>query len=477
MDKEKYVNLDILPKDTFGRVKWKQSIGLKLSFKYYEICGEIEILGTKRGKNNRTALEIKYNDTITTLGTDSVLGCALQKLIYPDRDKHKYNSGDIIKDDKRHILILEQLRMFKTDKLKKGRKYYRYKCLIDGNVDTISESHLLNGTGCNVCSNKKVLKGVNDVATTDPQLVKYFKNKDDAYNHTKYSKKKIIFKCPNCGYEKEMPLVTMSYQGLGCNKCSDGLSYPSKVMTNILEELKIDYMTEYKEDWTYNKRYDYYFKHNNEVYIIEIHGMQHYDGGFSRKKGKTLEEEQDNDKLKKELAIQNGIKEENYIIIDCRYSDFDFIKENVINSKIGDIFDLNNIDWNNVIIQSEKNVVKKICDLWNTGNFKNTLELSQEVKYGRSTVIGMLNRGKKIGWTDYDGKLEHKKALENNSNKNKKKVEILKDGKSLGIFESISELVKQSKNLFGVILHSSNITRVCNGYTDAYKEFTFRYIA
>ena len=476
MDKEKYINLDILPKDNFGRVKWKQSIGLKLSFKYYGICGEIEILGTKRGKNNKTALEIKYNDTITTLGTDSVLGCALQKLIYPDRNKHKYNSGDIIKDDKRHILILEQLRMFKTDKLKKGRKYYRYKCLIDGNVDTISESHLLNGTGCNVCSNKKVLRGVNDIATTDKDLVKYFKNKEEACNYTRNSRKKIMAKCPHCGFEKNIAIDTLRRQGLSCNRCGDGFSYPSKFITNLLEELNVNYVQEYSSNWSKNRRYDYYFKYNNIEYLLEVHGMQHYDGGFDRKNGRTLEEEIDNDNLKKQLALQNGFTNETYIVIDCRYSNFEYIKNNILNSVFSNLFDLNKISWTNIMKNSEKNIVKEVCELWNTGKYDNTLELSNDTKFCRSTIIRMLNKGTKIGWTDYDGTLEHKKQLMKNINNNKKKVDVFKNGEFLGNFESCAELERQSEQLFGVKLRSSNITRVCNGCLNEYKGFQFKYI-
>ena len=50
-----------------------------------------------------------------------------------------------------------------------------------------------------------------------------------------------------------------------------------------------------------NYKYDFYFEHNNESYIIETHGSQHYvEGKFSViKGGRSLEGEQENDELKR----------------------------------------------------------------------------------------------------------------------------------------------------------------------------------
>ena len=47
------------------------------------------------------------------------------------------------------------------------------------------------------------------------------------------------------------------------------------------------------------------------------------------KYGKNLKQEQLNDKYKYDYAIQNGIK--NYIVIDARKSDFEFIRNSIIN--------------------------------------------------------------------------------------------------------------------------------------------------
>ena len=80
--------------------------------------------------------------------------------------------------------------------------------------------------------------------------------------------------------------------------------------------------------------------------------------------GGGLKNQQENDKNKYELAINNGIKPSNYIVIDCRYSDLDFIKNNIINSRFNKIFDLSNIDWLKIGQDSEKSIVKEVCDYW-----------------------------------------------------------------------------------------------------------------
>lgn len=59
---------------------------------------------------------------------------------------------------------------------------------------------------------------------------------------------------------------------------------------------------------------------------------------------------------------------------------------------------------------------------------------------------------------------------------NSKNVEIFKDGESLGIFPSMSELERQSLDIFGVILTTDNISRVCNGKRKHHKGFNFSYV-
>ena len=53
---------------------------------------------------------------------------------------------------------------------------------------------------------------------------------------------------------------------------------------------------------------------------------------------------------------------------------------------------------------------------------------------------------------------------------------MFKDGNSLGIFRSLSELSNVSEDVFGVRLQCGKISMVCNGKKPQYKGFTFKYV-
>ena len=80
------------------------------------------------------------------------------------------------------------------------------------------------GTGCPYCSNRKVLKGFNDLATKNPELLKewdYCKNKEIRPEDVVYgSYKKVWWKCSKCGHEWQTLIATRTIQGCNCPICS-----------------------------------------------------------------------------------------------------------------------------------------------------------------------------------------------------------------------------------------------------------------
>ena len=77
--------------------------------------------------------------------------------------------------------------------------------------------------GCQYCSNKKVLKGYNDLATINPKLAKewnYEKNQFSPSDILPFSNKKVWWKCNKCGYEWQYKICHRS-NGYGkCPYCS-----------------------------------------------------------------------------------------------------------------------------------------------------------------------------------------------------------------------------------------------------------------
>lgn len=79
------------------------------------------------------------------------------------------------------------------------------------------------GVGCPYCSNKKVLKGFNDLATTNPEIAiewNYEKNIEKTpEKYTAGSSKKVWWKCTK-GHEWEASIATRK-MGIGCPVCSN----------------------------------------------------------------------------------------------------------------------------------------------------------------------------------------------------------------------------------------------------------------
>lgn len=326
------------------------------------------------------------------------------------------------------------------------------------------------GHRCNICAGRCVTTD-NCISTTDSWMIKYFKNKEDVYIHTSQSNQKVSVVCPNCGKEKEMIISSIYKHKSICCTCSDGTSYPEKFTMELLNQLNVKYVTQLSKtlfSWCDKYKYDFYLHDYN--CIIETHGGQHYKQST---RGRSLQEEQENDKLKKELALNNGIS--NYVELDCRYSKLEYIKNSILNSELNNLFNLNNIDW----VQCEEfalsNKVKQVCDYWREHNEINnedltTTDISRIFNLSVTTIQRYLNKGVKLGWCNYD----NTKGIQK-KNKGGKPVEIFKNSKSLGVFESCSELERQSEKLFGIKLNNRKIASVCRGERPHHKGYTFKY--
>ncbi len=450
------VFLDKLP-HSGKNINWKKSIGCEVLFIYDDIKGELEILDYK--KNN---VLIQYKSNKQWIYTGNFIKCKIGNILGLINHNYKHQIGDIITDiNSGKLQILEQVRIRYGSY---GQKGYKYKCLICGNIDYISETHLFDKRGCSICSGKKILQGYNDMWTTNPNLAKLLADPNDGYKYMQNSNKKIDWRCPNCGnIIKNKKISMVNDNGLSCPKCGDGISYPEKFMFNILRQLHIGFiyqLSKSNKGWCDSYRYDFYFKINNKKYIIEVQGLQHFKESFKKIKSdrhiRELKEEQENDRLKKKLAMQNGIKEENYIAIDCRKSELDWIKNNVLESRLNDIFDLSNIDW----LQCHKfacgSLIKQACRLWNKGIYSTT-QIGKILKLVRTTIRKYLKQGAKLGWCNYDPKEVIRKNGENlsKSNNKRRKVICLNNNKVFG------SIIKASK--FCNLKSHTSISACCRG--------------
>ena len=333
---EKKVFLECLPKinngGNRGKIDWCKSIGHEINFTYDNLFDTLKILDYN--KNKQSAL-IEYKEKQTFIKTAHLKIGAIGVVIGLVNKNYKYKINDIITNPICNIKILKQIKIGES-------RGYLYQCLTDGYIGKKTEA-TIGKSKCSVCSGRKVKIGVNDIGTTHPELTEFFANKSDLLKFTYGTTKKILFKCPDCGFEKYLTPSKLIERGFPCTRCGDGISYPEKFVFNLLEQLKLNFEVQKKFKWSLNKRYDFYLRTHN--CIIETHGLEHYTSVFKnhKSKGRYLSNIKYYDEKKCELAINNKIS--NYIVLNCSYSDYEWIKSSILASNIKEMFDLQNVNW------------------------------------------------------------------------------------------------------------------------------------
>lgn len=367
----------------------------------------------------------------------------------------KYEIGQVIKDEKRDMTIIER-------EMRNSYQYYKYHCNIDENEDWIEESPLKKGTRCNVCSNRKAMLGVNTIWDTDRYLVTdYGLDEEFAKTHTIGTKDKGGFTCKDCGNIKLcVPFGVKRNKSIGCSCGDKYCSYPEKLVYSMLKQLNIDFefqLTKNNFKWIDDYKYDFYIPSLD--LILETHGRQH--GRFITSGELTLVKKVNGFKISKRndikidskkcwLAYKNRI--DKYIQLDCYYSDMEYIKNSMLNSELANIFDLSNIDWNKCEEFALKNIVKEVCDYWREHKEINkeditTSNLAKYFKISKDTIRIYLKNGTKLGWCNYNPKEEMKNSAIKCGKKNKKKIMCIELNKTF------SSAVDAEKEL--------NINRTC----------------
>ncbi len=240
-----------------------------------------------------------------------------------------------------------------------------------------------------------------------------------------YSDRKFHFKCDKCGEisNKCLALHQVSIDGYSCKYCSDGISLPEKFILYLLTALNTPFIFHKSFKWSQNRVYDFFvppFK-----LIVEAHGIQHYEE--SPRSERTLNEEQENDQLKKTLATS---REYNYAIIDCRNSTLDWLKENCIKA-LSPLFDLSKINWDQIWENCQKSYVIESWKLWNSG--QSLSEIADALKLTPTTVRRYLKSGSAINKCTYNAQEEKERI--------KRKVICITTGK---IYDSISKAAKEN---------------------------------
>lgn len=463
------INLDFsaLPTNAYG-INWNDSVGKMIAYNIPETTyhGFITIHDVT---DDKIKIQIDDNNPIT-ITIQCFRAGNIAKQFGPKAKYYKYSVGDIVNG----VTILEQILIEKLvsvngQKVKSSENGYYVKCLNDGYEFKVLEKYLSRSKHCPVCGHIKVAKGINDIATTDPNFAKWIVNDNDKYSYSRDTNKSILLKCPTCG--KEFYGVPNHYKAEPSCVCNDHVSYPEKIMSSVLDQLNISYIHQLNcsnFSWCKKYKYDFYFEYNSQKYIIEMDGAFHY--VYNYKNNTSVYESQKTDRKKDEIANQNGCQ---MIRINSHYHDvksrLSFIKNNILNSELKSIFDLSNIDWNKCEQYASTSLIKTINDLWNEGLSK--AEIRQKIKLGKTTINNYLEIGKRLGLSDYSPRTRH-----HISNANKKYLKVQdKDNNVLCVHLGVSDFSRESIKLIGHKIGISQIYRYLKGSVNSRKGFRFSY--
>ena len=407
------VFLDDLP-HTYKGVNWSKSIGYQVKFIYDDVDGKCAIINYNK---NKQQLQLKYKNEMYLIRTCDFVRCRIGTVLNIIRShKYKYCVGDIVNG----LKIIKQIRIKHGKYTNKG---YKYQCLKDNYVGIIDEYNLKNGVSCPVCTGLIAWIGHNDVETVRPDVLNWAINQDEIKNLLPHSAIEIECKCPICKKDLGKRKINDISNGVvACPYCSDGISYPNKILHNLVVQLclynniKLSNF-EHSEPWykykdmigkTHKGYMDWYCIFNNKKYDIEM------DGGIGHGHENTLSNQNSTesafiDNQKDEIAKKYNVYS---IRIDCCYgkqnilSPFEYIKLHIIN-KLCLIFDLTKIDWNEIEKSSAKSLVVESCNLWNQG-IHSTSQIGNKLNIHSSTVIRYLKNGTEFGWCDYNPHVRRK---------------------------------------------------------------------
>lgn len=289
----------------------------------------------------------------------------------------------------------------------------------EGHVWLSTPHDILDGYGCPFCAGNAVLKGYNDIWTTNPEMAKMLKNPDIGYEISRGSHREVEWVCPTCGLSKISTPKQVLIYGLACSRCSDGISYPNRLIVALLDQLKITvFHPEWSPEWIGKCRYDVYFIHNGKEYVVEM------DGGLGHGGIDIVTQGQDTQGIQRDIFKdeQASIHNIEVIRIDCRYerkdihNRFKYIKESILNSKLNQIFNLDIVDWEQCNKEATKSLHMIAAQQYDSG--KGIGDISKELRVHYSTVYNWLKRMSQEGLCSYQPILGY-----NSHQKNRKKLQ------------------------------------------------------
>lgn len=276
-----------------------------------------------------------------------------------------------------------------------------------GHDFSMRPNNILGGQYCSECFKARRSASIrrgkikdNYLWNTHPHIASRLKNPEDGYQYSIGSKETLEFICEYCGNIFPRQLHHIERRGLCCPFCSDGISFPNKLIYYVVSSTDAENIdAEWTPKWLYPYRYDLYFEYKGDRYVVEMdgglgHGNRSYDNNCADVNGLQ------NDKIKDELAKQHGII---IIRINADYGNQDkysFLRFHILQSQLSSIFSMNCVDWNECFKRASSSLVFKAAELYNYG--LSAKEMVEALAYSHSSILKWLKQATELGLCRYN---------------------------------------------------------------------------
>lgn len=302
---------------------------------------------------------------------------------------YKQKAINTIQTNNKNLHVLEYTN------LRVKAKIHCDKC--GGDFDIVPDVLRRRQFRCPICEYNYSSRAIKTIEQERPDLIEWLVDEEDKKIGIT-SRKIIKIKCPVCGTTEDISALCFTKRIYNCHACNkDGISYPNKFLRAFLKQIKdqVDLLeTEWNPNWALNYKYDGHIIKNSIDYIIEMHGIQHY----KQTSVWDFKEQLRRDKEKESLSNENNVEQ---IIIECKKSNFEYIKKHIEESRLAEILDLTKVNWAVIAKEVVKDYTKPIADLYNQG--MEITKIGQKFMIERHAVSKILKEAAKIGWCDYKG--------------------------------------------------------------------------
>lgn len=147
------------------------------------------------------------------------------------------------------------------DVLPSSTKIVHWICPKGHKYEAMVSRRAKRGDGCNICSGRRVVEGINDLGTQRPELMiewdfdkNYFIYPTEV---TVMSNKKVWWKCRECGYSWQAAISNRT-RGTGCPKCRYRRAVNTRKQNNLSRAPASLYEArpELLKEWDYEKNKD-----------------------------------------------------------------------------------------------------------------------------------------------------------------------------------------------------------------------------